>query len=119
MVQAIYNERAGALLEQLRANQERNDLIKSDISRTNPISVQVPKANAVDQFGELLGGALDSVKELQNTSKVLKESYERGEDIPLTSVVLATQKASLGFEATLQVRNKLMKAYDDIMNMPV
>ena len=59
-----------------------------------------------------------AAKEL--TEKGLKVlMLERGEDIPLTSVVLATQKASLGFEATLQVRNKLMKAYDDIMNMPV
>ncbi len=118
MVHSVYNERAGALLEQLRASQERNDLIKNDLS-SSVTSTAVPKANAVDQFGDLLGGALDSVKELQNTSKVLKESYERGEDIPLTSVVLATQKASLGFEATLQIRNKLIRAYDDIMNMPV
>ena len=119
MVHSVYNERAGALLEQLRASQERNDLIKNDLSSSVPNSTAVPKANAVDQFGDLLSGALDSVKELQNTSKVLKESYERGEDIPLTSVVLATQKASLGFEATLQIRNKLIRAYDDIMNMPV
>ena len=64
MVQSIYNERAGALLEQLRANQERNELIKNDLSSTNFSSSSVGKANAVDQFGDLLGGALDSVKEL-------------------------------------------------------
>ena len=119
MVQSVYNERAAALLDQLRANQDRRDLIKQDLASAQASSNATNKANAVDQFGDLLGGALDSVKELQNTSKVLKESYERGEDIPLTSVVLATQKASLGFEATLQIRNKLIKAYDDIMNMPV
>ena len=107
------------MLEQLRASQERNDLIKGDLSSSITSANQVNKTNALDQFGDLLGGALDSVKEAQNTSKVLKESYERGEDIPLTSVVLATQKASLGFEATLQIRNKLLRAYDDIMNMPV
>jgi len=45
--------------------------------------------------------------------------YERGEDVPLTDVVLAMQKSSLAFEATLQVRNKVMKAYEDILNMPV
>ena len=119
MVQSVYNERAGALLDQLRVAQERKDLIKNDLSSTYASPDALSKANAVDQFGDLLGGAMDSVKELQNTSKVLKESYERGEDIPLTNVVLATQKASLGFEATLQIRNKLIKAYDDIMNMPV
>ena len=119
MVQSVYNERAGALLDQLRVAQERKDLIKNDLSSTYASPDALSKANAVDQFGDLLGGAMDSVKELQNTSKVLKDSYERGEDIPLTNVVLATQKASLGLEATLQIRNKLIKAYDDIMNMPV
>ena len=119
MVQSVYNERAGALLDQLRVAQERKDLIKNDLSSTYASPDALSKANAVDQFGDLLGGAMDSVKELQNTSKVLKDSYERGEDIPLTNVVLATQKASLGFEATLQIRTKLIKAYDDIMNMPV
>jgi flagellar hook-basal body complex protein FliE len=42
-----------------------------------------------------------------------------GEDIPLTDVVMNMQKASLAFEATVQVRNKVMQAYQEIMNMPV
>ena len=41
------------------------------------------------------------------------------EEVPLTEVVLSMQKSSLAFEATLQVRNKVMKAYEEIMNMPV
>jgi flagellar hook-basal body complex protein FliE len=49
----------------------------------------------------------------------MTEAYERGEDVPLTDVVLSMQKSSLSFEATLQVRNKVLKAYEDIMNMPV
>ena len=63
--------------------------------------------------------ALDSVHESQETSKVIREAYERGDDIPLTDVVMQMQKSSLAFEATMQVRNKLLKAYEDIMNMPV
>jgi flagellar hook-basal body complex protein FliE len=49
----------------------------------------------------------------------LSEAYDRGENVPLTDVVLSMQKSSLAFEATLQVRNKVMKAYEEIMNMPV
>ena len=49
----------------------------------------------------------------------LQEAYQRGDDIPLTDVVLGMQKSSLSFEATLQVRNKVVKAYEEIMNMPV
>jgi flagellar hook-basal body complex protein FliE len=47
------------------------------------------------------------------------QTYDRGEDVPLTDVVLAMQKSSLAFEATLQIRNKVLKAYEDILNMPV
>jgi flagellar hook-basal body complex protein FliE len=49
----------------------------------------------------------------------MSEAYERGEEVPLTDVVLAMQKSSLSFEATLQVRNKVLKAYEEILNMPV
>ena len=47
------------------------------------------------------------------------ESYERGETVDIAKVMLARQQASVGFEATLQVRNKLLSAYKDIMSMPV
>ena len=49
----------------------------------------------------------------------MADAYERGEEVPLTDVVLAMQKSSLAFEATLQVRNKVMKAYEEIMKMPI
>jgi flagellar hook-basal body complex protein FliE len=62
---------------------------------------------------------LDSVNETQAKSRKMQEAYERGEEVPLTEVVLSMQKSSLAFEATLQVRNKVMKAYEEIMNMPV
>jgi len=61
----------------------------------------------------------NQVNASQQNSRALTEAYERGEDIPLTDVVLGMQKSSLSFEATLQVRNKVLKAYEDIMNMPV
>ena len=63
--------------------------------------------------------AIGSVNSTQMQSKNMSEAYERGEDVPLTDVVLNMQKSSLSFEATLQVRNKVLKAYEDIMNMPV
>ena len=46
-------------------------------------------------------------------------AHERGENVPLTDVVIGMQKSSLAFEATLQIRNKVLKAYEEIMNMPV
>ncbi len=70
-------------------------------------------------FGDAVERALAQVNEAQQKAKSLRESYELGEPVPLTDVVIQMQKASLAFEATLQVRNKVMKAYEDILNMPV
>jgi len=70
-------------------------------------------------FGDVVRGSLQSVNDLQQFSAAQRTAYEKGENIPLTDVVLGMQKASLAFEATLQIRNKVMKAYEEIMNMPV
>lgn len=70
-------------------------------------------------FFDAVTSAVTQVNKAQITSQSAATSYEMGEDIPLTDVVLKMQKASLSFEATLQVRNKVLKAYEEILNMPV
>ena len=78
--------------------------------------LQTPEKPA---FGALVKGAIAQVNEVQVQASELRTAYDRGEDVPLTDVVLGMQKSSLAFEATLQVRNKVLKAYEDILNMPV
>ena len=70
-------------------------------------------------FGEAIASAVIKTNDVQQHAGALREAYDRGEDVPLTDVVLAMQKSSLAFEATLQIRNKVLKAYEDILNMPV
>ena len=70
-------------------------------------------------FADTLETALKQVNDGQNEAGKLSESYERGETVDIAKVMLARQQASVGFEATLQVRNKLLAAYKDIMSMPV
>lgn len=70
-------------------------------------------------FGTALKGALGKVNDLQSKASAISESYERGETTDIAAVMLARQQASVGFQATLQVRNKLLAAYKDIMSMPV
>lgn len=65
-------------------------------------------------FGTLLA----DVNALQQQAGALSEGYERGTETDIAKVMLARQKAGIAFEATLQVRNKLIGAYRDIMNMP-
>lgn len=63
--------------------------------------------------------ALSAVNRLQQASEAKTSAFERGETHDLAEVMLARQKASIAFEATLQARNRLLGAYRDIMNMPV
>jgi flagellar hook-basal body complex protein FliE len=70
-------------------------------------------------FSDAVKQMFNQVNATQQSSRAMTTAYERGEDIPLTDVVLGMQKSSLSFEATLQVRNKVLRAYEDIMNMPV
>jgi flagellar hook-basal body complex protein FliE len=78
-------------------------------------------AEAADgsSFGRTLVDAVRAVNDQQATANAISESYERGDTNDIVQVMVERQKASLGFEATLQVRNKLLSAYRDIMNMPV
>ena len=78
-----------------------------------------PDAAEGGSFGKTLVDAVRAVNAQQAKASALSESYERGETTDIVSVMVERQKASLGFEATLQVRNKLLSAYRDIMNMPV
>ena len=71
-------------------------------------------------FGAMLKQSIDSVNETQQTSGKLSKAFEMGKsDVSLAEVMIASQKASVSFQAMLQVRNKLVDAYKDVMNMPI
>jgi flagellar hook-basal body complex protein FliE len=70
-------------------------------------------------FTSAFEDAFKQVNQSQNAASELSAAYERGETVDIAKVMLARQQASVGFEATLQVRNKLLSAYKDIMSMPV
>ncbi|HVJ01212.1 MAG TPA: flagellar hook-basal body complex protein FliE [Sphingomonas sp.] len=70
-------------------------------------------------FTSAFEDAFKQVNQAQHQAGALSEAYERGETVDIAKVMLARQQASVGFEATLQVRNKLLSAYKDIMSMPV
>ena len=70
-------------------------------------------------FASTLRGALTAVNDQQSKAAAISESYERGETTDIAAVMLQREQASVGFQATLQVRNKLLSANKDIMSMPV
>ncbi len=73
----------------------------------------------VGGFGDALKSALDGVTATQRNAESLSAAYERGEETDIAKVMLARQESSIAFEATLQVRNRLLSAYQDIMRMGV
>ena len=102
-----------SMLETIRAYQAQ--ATGADV-RTE--EMQAPKTQ-LPSFSDSVKNILEKVNDVQTQSTKLQEAYQRGEDVPLTDVVLGMQKSSLAFEATLQVRNKVLKAYEEILNMPV
>ena len=81
--------------------------------------LNMPAATQPASFAATLETALRQVNDGQQEAGRLSEAYERGETVDIAKVMLARQQASVGFEATLQVRNKILAAYKDIMSMPV
>ncbi|MBF0254987.1 MAG: flagellar hook-basal body complex protein FliE [Gammaproteobacteria bacterium] len=82
-------------------------------------SAVVP-TNQSGAFSELLQSSLDKVNVLQKTGNSMAKSFELGsEEFSLAEVMIAKQKSSIAFQATVQVRNKLLEAYKDVMSMSV
>lgn len=71
-------------------------------------------------FGDALKASLDQVNNIQAQSQQLGESFAKGDDkVNLSDVMISMQKANISFQTTIQVRNKLVSAYHEIMNMQV
>ncbi len=81
---------------------------------------QAPRPADGSGFGELFSKALNQVNDTQQASSALKAAFVTGSsEASLAEVMIASQKADLSFRAMTEVRNKLVNAYQEIMNMPV
>jgi flagellar hook-basal body complex protein FliE len=75
---------------------------------------------AAGGFGDALKAALDSVNQAQGEATDLGRRFQMGDtNVSLEETMIAMQKSSISFQATVQARNRLMSAYHDIMNMQV
>lgn len=71
-------------------------------------------------FAGALKGALQSVSAAQNRASNLQDQVQlENPAVSLEETMVAIQKAQIGFQATLHVRNRMVQAYTDIMNMQV
>ncbi|MFC0683333.1 flagellar hook-basal body complex protein FliE [Novosphingobium clariflavum] len=99
------------LLQQIHAAQES--------TQTGTASGSIPLDSPANGFAQSLHNALDGVNGVQSRAEALTDAYQKGEVTDVAKVMLARQEAGVAFEATLQVRNKLLSAYQDIMRLGV
>lgn len=117
----INTERADiqGLLQQMRAMKAQTEAVKTPLE-SGPVNPLQQTQEPQKSFGDLLSSAVNSVNETQQHSSTLATAYERGEPgVSLEQVMVASQKASVSFQALTQVRNRLVEAYQDVMNMPI
>lgn len=102
------------LLTQMRAMQaQANDNVTPQPTQQDQSSDRV-------DFSKVMQNAVGQVNELQQNSGDLKTAFEMGDpNVSLAEVMIASQKASVAFEATLQVRNKMVEAYQEVMRMSI
>ena len=89
-------------------------------ARASGISEAPATAAQPSDFANLMKNSVDHVAGMQNQATALANAYEAGDkSVDLTKVMLEVQKASLAFRAMTEVRNKLVDAYTQVMNMSV
>ena len=86
-------------------------------SNQNAISSTQKKEANSTSFKETLGNLLHEVDDLQQESKQSVEKFINGEISDVHQVMIAAEKANVGLELTLAIRNKLLDAYREIMRM--
>lgn len=81
---------------------------------------QTGSAEGAADFQSLLKQSINNVNDAQMESKKLGDAFQSGDpNVQVSEVMVAMQKSSVSFQAMLQVRNKLVSAYQDVMNMQV
>ncbi len=94
--------------------------LRSSALEAKGVEPDVGKSSAGLDFSAQLKDAINQVNTVQKESSSLKKSFTMGdENVDLVDVMVASQKASVSFQAMVQVRNKLISAYQDVMSMPI
>jgi len=100
------------------------DAMLSELKATSALAQgksasQAAEAGGVD-FSKVLQSTLEQVNQAQQSAKTMTEDFASGQsNVNLQDVMVNLQKANLSFQQMVQVRNKLVTAYNDIMNMQV
>jgi len=126
------SQESSAAPSSLNPSQFRNELSQQDFinqvaaletrpgNQMNLSSMNASSTSTAPSISEMMGNAINQVNDTQMHAGSLGTRYTQGDpNIDLPEVMVAMQKSSVSFQAMSQVRNKLLEAYKDIMNMPI
>ena len=98
---------------------QKNDIPTSPVNSNPNFPNVTPDVTAPD-FETMFKNAINTVNRHQMQAGELQQRFEMGDPrVDLPEVMIAAQKSAVSFQAMTQVRNKLISAYEDIMNMPI
>jgi flagellar hook-basal body complex protein FliE len=96
--------------------------IAPSIEMVKPVEPLAPAGQAVEaggSFANIFNSAIDNIKSTRATADRQLEAWMNGEDVDIHQIATSVQKADITFELALEVRNKAMQAYQEIMRMQI
>lgn len=82
-------------------------------------SLLKPEDGKTEDFGKLLSQALNNVNQLQKDAEMKSVDFAANRLQDISQVTIATEKAAIALQLTMQVRNKVVDAYQEVMRMQV
>lgn len=94
-----------------------NNAVSSVLTQKAPKSTDTKPYEAQNSFASVLKKTIEEINTTQQDSAAMTQKLALGEDVDLHNVMIASQKASITLQATMEVRNKAVEAYQEIMRM--
>jgi flagellar hook-basal body complex protein FliE len=113
-------------VEGIGSKLDSGKLVLSQLQSNAAVTKAAPKedasgtvGNVLQSFGDVLKDQMKTINNLQSQADSAQQTYAVGGDIELHNVILATEKAEMSLQLAMQVRNKMVAAYQEISHMNV
>ena len=103
-------------MNKINSTNLQSNISQNILDKANEVLKGKDKSNL---FSQKINDAIKEVANSQVKAEEITKNYELGKETDLTKVIMQQQVANIAFQMTLNVRNKVLSSYKDIMNMPV
>ena len=103
-------------MNKINSTNLQSNISQNILDKANEVLKGEDKSNL---FSQKINDAIKEVANSQVKAEEITKNYELGKETDLTKVIMQQQVANIAFQMTLNVRNKVLSSYKDIMNMPV